>query len=335
MTTLLLNRTGMIVSRVQVGGVFMRRLSSSVKEPLVLTSTENRVRTITMNDPTKLNGWTQNMLLSIQKEFNEAANDSSVDVVILTGKGKYYCAGVNLSAVLRPMHPQTLHDMIVKHNQEVFESFLDFPKPLIAALNGPAIGASVTTATLCDAMIMAEDATILTPFARLGVPPEGCSSVHFARTMGKASGTDGEALAQRMLGPEAWAPNGTEAVEIGLAHRVTPLSEVQSTAQALAEDWIEKGRLHRAISMPNSTPTTEKSKQAAEDQILEYKAVNAAESIALGRAFLGPTFLQGQINFLTSKGKTQPALAFKALLALRPLWSKLLTKESDAVRFSK
>ena len=56
-----------------------------------------------------------------------------------------------------------------------FDMFLDFPKPIIAAINGPAIGASVTSATLCDAIIMAEEgATLSTPFARLGVPPEGC-----------------------------------------------------------------------------------------------------------------------------------------------------------------
>ena len=75
------------------------------------------------------------------------------------------------------MHPQALHDLIYARNKAVFDQFLQFPKPVIAAINGPAIGASVTTATLCDALLVAEAASLSTPFARLGVPPEGCSSV--------------------------------------------------------------------------------------------------------------------------------------------------------------
>ena len=64
-------------------------------------------------------------------------------------------------------------------------SYFQFPKPLIIAVNGPAIGACVTSATVCDAIVASEKATFATPFAKLGVPPEGCSSVHFERLMGK------------------------------------------------------------------------------------------------------------------------------------------------------
>ena len=92
----------------------------------------------------------------------------------------------------------------------LFELFLDFPKPIIAAVNGPAIGASVTSATLCDALLASDTATFSTPFARLGVPPEGCSSVNFERFMGRDN-------ANRMMGEEAWVPTSKEAVEIGLA----------------------------------------------------------------------------------------------------------------------
>lgn len=65
-----------------------------------------------MNDPKKLNGWTVQMLMGLKDAFQNAATDKDVDVVILTGAGTYYCAGVNLSAILKPMHPQKLHDLI-------------------------------------------------------------------------------------------------------------------------------------------------------------------------------------------------------------------------------
>ena len=69
-------------------------------------------------------------------------------------------------------HPQKLHEFIVKNNAAIFDAFLDFPKPLIVAANGPAIGACVTSATLCDAIIASEKATFSTPFAKLGIVPE-------------------------------------------------------------------------------------------------------------------------------------------------------------------
>ena len=82
------------------------------------------------------------------------------------------------------MHPKTLHSAIYVNNKAVFDMFIEFPKPIMVAANGPAIGACVTSATLCDAIIASDKATFLTPFARLGIPPEGCSSVHFERCMG-------------------------------------------------------------------------------------------------------------------------------------------------------
>ena len=66
------------------------------------------------------------------------------------------------------MHPQKLHDFIHDNNAAIFNAFIEFPKPLMVAANGPAIGACVTSATLCDAIIASEKATFTTPFARLG-----------------------------------------------------------------------------------------------------------------------------------------------------------------------
>ena len=71
------------------------------------------------------------------------------------------------------MHPQKLHDFIHDNNAAIFNAFIDFPKPVMVAANGPAIGACVTSATLCDAIIASEKATFTTPFARLGKGPSG------------------------------------------------------------------------------------------------------------------------------------------------------------------
>ena len=158
----------------------------------------------------------------------------------------------------------------------------------------------MTSATLCDAVVAAETASFLTPFSRLGIPPEGCSSVHFARLMG-------EETAARMLGPEGWRPTAAEALEAGLVDAVVPGDQLLETARSLARARAEGGRTFRAGSTR-----------------ADLKAANARESVELATAFLSPPFLKGQMQFLWSKNKTQPALLFAALWATSPLWRLLL-----------
>jgi len=296
------------LSRVMVVGV--RRIHTSpvshsdkMGKPdpkLVLSATTNNVTTLTMNDPKKLNGWTGPMMLTLRDRFLEHAEDPDTKVLVLTGSDPYYCAGVNLAATIQPMHPKKLHSMIVTNNQAVFDRFLDFPKPIIIAANGPAIGACVTSASLCDAIVASELATFLTPFARLGVTPEGCSSVHFPRIMG-------DRVAERMLGEEGWKPTAREAMEIGLVREVVPHDQLLARCQALGEEWVQKGK-RKEIPGGGS--------------VQEYKEVNAKESLQLADAFLSYKFLEGQERFLKSKGKN--AAVFTVLKTLRPLWSRLL-----------
>ena len=218
---------------------------------------------------------------------------------MLTGSGPYYCAGANLSENVKPMHPKKLRTMIVENNAKVFNKFIDFPKPILIAANGPAIGAAVTSASLCDGIIASEKATFMTPFARLSVPAEGCSSVHFERMLGKEP-------ARKML-EEGWKVSSEEAKEIGLVLDVVPHDELMSKAQMVAEEWAIQGRKR---TIPGGGDPR------------EYHEVNDKESILLGDAFLSYKFLDAQYSFLKSKGKD--ARMFWFLKTTRPLWSKML-----------
>ena len=269
---------------------------------LILTHKRDGVTTLTMNTPARFNGWTMEMMVALKECFKTAAQDDETMVLILTGADPYYCAGVNLSATLRPMHPRKLRDMIMKLNQALFDAFLDFPKPLLVAVNGPAIGASVTSATLCDGIVASEKATFSTPFAALNVPPEGCSSVHLARIMGQVN-------AGRMLGEEGWKPTAAEALEAGLIQWTAPHDKLAEEAHRIALGWIASG--------------AERSFRGGSGRD-ELKAINARESIALANAFLGAPFIKAQFEFLWHKGKLAPAAMFLSMLILRPLWSRLL-----------
>jgi enoyl-CoA hydratase/carnithine racemase len=268
----------------------------------VLITKKTGVMTIMMNRPKKLNGWTMPMMEAFKKGLSDAASDDETKAVILTGQGRYYSAGVNLGGTLQFGHPKKLHAQIVAHNQELFEVFLTFPKPILVAANGPAIGASVTSATLCNGIIAAEEATFSTPFAALGIPPEGCSSVHFARLMNEDN-------AQRMLGKEGWKPTAKEALEAGLIQWCVPADQLLEKAQEIAEEWVEKGEERRFLGG---------------SQLEELKAVNAEESVRLADAFLSTPFLKNQFQFLWSKKKWAPAATFLTLWLSRPLWSLML-----------
>jgi enoyl-CoA hydratase/carnithine racemase len=275
---------------------------ASANTPLVLTHRRDGVTTLTMNRPARLNGWTMAMMNALKEAFKVAAQDTETRVLILTGADPYYCAGVNLAATLRLGHPRKLRAMIVEHNQALFDAFLDFPKPLLVAINGPAIGASVTSASLCDGMIASEKATFSTPFGALGIPPEGCSSVQFERLMGRAN-------AERMLGKEGWKPTADEALKAGLIQWVAPHDELLEQAGKIAREWIASNgiRSFRGGSLRE-----------------ELKSVNASESQALADAFLSTPFIKAQFRFLWSKKKWAPAFMFLSMLISRPLWSRLL-----------
>jgi len=196
--------------------------------------------------------------------------------------------------------------MIYESNAAIFNVFIDFQKPLIIAANGPAIGACFTSATLCDCIIASEKATFSTPFARLGVPPEGCSSVHFERIMGKDN-------ANRMLGSEGWTPTAAEAKEAGFVKEVVAHDKLLARAQEIGEQIISDGS-KKVFAQGHGTPS-------------EYKQVNDEESRQLADAFLAYKFLDAQYNFLKSKGKGKIANVFWILKTFRPLWSWMLPKK--------
>jgi len=268
----------------------------------ILTHKLDGVTTLTMNRPKRLNGWTMEMMDALKKHFKTAAEDKDTRVLVLTGADPYYCAGVNLSATMKLEHPRKLRAMIEEHNQSLFDMFLDFPKPILVAVNGPAIGASVTSATLCDGIIASEKATFSTPFTALKVTPEGCSSVHFARLMGEAN-------AERMLGAEGWRPTAREALDAGLIQLAVPHDTLGEEAQRVAKEWIASD-VHRSFRGGSS--------------LEELKAINARESAILADTFLGAPFIKAQFVFLKSKKKWGPAAMFLVMLLTRPLWARLL-----------
>ncbi|XP_039609289.1 enoyl-CoA delta isomerase 2, mitochondrial isoform X2 [Polypterus senegalus] len=150
-------------------------------------TTENNITTIRLNRPNKKNAITVEMYMEIMQALKEAAEEDSV-LTVLTGNGDYYCSGNDLNNFMN-VSPDNIKQM-AKDSGELLRnfvsSFIDFPKPLISLVNGPAVGVSVTLLGLFDIVYATDKATFHTPFSQLGQSPEGCSSYIFPKIMGSA-----------------------------------------------------------------------------------------------------------------------------------------------------
>lgn len=201
----------------------------------ILFDVADGVATITLNRPAKLNAYTTEMGEEVTHAFRDVQRDPDVRAVILTGAGKAFCAGADLEHL--KAHEQGKN--VSKGPRLGEEDFLrklpleicDFPKPVIAAINGHAVGVGMTMAMPCDVRIAAEDAKLGFVFGRLGILP-GLGSTHLLpRLVGMARAQELVLTAKKILGAEAAA--------IGLVNRAVPKDEVLEVARALALEMAE------------------------------------------------------------------------------------------------
>ncbi|ETE64040.1 Enoyl-CoA delta isomerase 2, mitochondrial [Ophiophagus hannah] len=184
------------------------------------------------------------MYNEIMKALEEAANDDSA-VTVLTGNGDYYCSGNDLSNFTQ-ISPSGMEES-AKNSAEMLrkfvQHFIDFPKPLIAVVNGPAVGISVTLLGLFDIVYATDQATFHTPFSNLGQSPEGCSSYTFPKIMGLTKATEMLLFNKKLTAAEACSQ--------GLVAEVFPDSTFQKETLAVSKQLIrnmEKEKLYEVNS---------------------------------------------------------------------------------------
>jgi enoyl-CoA hydratase/carnithine racemase len=206
-----------------------------MKPQEILLAQDGPIATITLNRPDQLNAYTTTMGDEITSAFRSLQRDASVRVVILTGAGRAFCAGVDLEH----LKAHNLGENASTGPRLGEEDFLrrlplemrDYPKPIIAAINGHAIGVGMTMLMPCDVRIAAEDAKLGFVFTRLGILP-GLGSTHLLPNLvGMARAQELVLTAKKIL--------GSEAAEIGLVNKAVPREDVFSEARAMAEQMAE------------------------------------------------------------------------------------------------
>jgi enoyl-CoA hydratase/carnithine racemase len=152
-----------------------------MSEPLVLLDTAARVRTITLNRPAQLNSFNNDLYWAAADAFVDAGADPGVAVVVITGTGRGFSAGQDIGEMGGSSSS-------TETRGNGFGAFTDglaaFHKPVIAAVNGVAVGIGATMLPHCDLVFVSQAARIKTPFPTLGVCPEAASSVTFPWAMG-------------------------------------------------------------------------------------------------------------------------------------------------------
>ncbi|MEM6847347.1 MAG: enoyl-CoA hydratase-related protein [Pseudomonadota bacterium] len=158
----------------------------SAVEPAVLTTREGAVLTATMNRPARLNAFNTAMHEALSNAVAEARDDKSIRVFVLTGAGRAFSAGQDLSDSTmgeNDAEPDLGHTLDTRYNPLV-RSIRCLPIPTVAAINGVAAGAALNIALICDIAVAARSAAFLQPFANLGLVPDAGGTFTLPRLVG-------------------------------------------------------------------------------------------------------------------------------------------------------
>jgi enoyl-CoA hydratase/carnithine racemase len=190
----------------------------------ILRKQEGNILVLSFNRPAKMNALTRSMYAGLATGLNEAAGDFGIRAVILTSEDQHFTAGNDISDFMN--NPPTSESSEVS---QFLESLLNFPKPLIAAVKGNAVGVGTTMLLHCDVVVASPSAKFSMPFASLGLVPEAGSSFLFPQLVGYQ-----RAARIFMTGESFDAPS---AIEMGLVTSIEndPINEAMKIAQQIAE----------------------------------------------------------------------------------------------------
>lgn len=186
----------------------------------------NRVRTLTLDRPEALNAFNEELYDALAVAVLEAAQDTSVAVVVLTGAGRAFSAGTDLLE----LHRMNTEPGFVRGTHGftgLIDALVAFPKPLIMAVNGLGLGIGATILGFADLVFMSTDAKVKCPFTSLGVAPEAASSLLFPQLVGRQN-------AAWVLLSSEWI-KAEEALAMGLVWRLCEPSQLLDIAGSHAE----------------------------------------------------------------------------------------------------
>jgi 2-(1,2-epoxy-1,2-dihydrophenyl)acetyl-CoA isomerase len=266
---------------------------TATSEALLLISQEGAVRTLTLNRPAALNAFTTALLVQLRQALEAAAEDGTVRCVVITGAGRGFCAGQDLSdPLIKPPlepgpgpegQPKDIGHLLDNYYIPLALRLRSMPIPVIAVVNGVAAGAGASLALSCDLVLAAEGASFIQAFSKIGLIPDCGGTWLLPRLVGRA-----KALELALLGDKLPA---AEAQAMGLIYRAVPDTELAATAQALAQ---------KLAQMPVKALAA--TRRAFDDGLLlDYERALKAESALQSRLGFSADYQEGTRAFLQKR----------------------------------
>jgi 2-(1,2-epoxy-1,2-dihydrophenyl)acetyl-CoA isomerase len=246
---------------------------------------EEGVAFIALNRPQVLNALSETMKVELIHALKETAEEDDIRVMILTGRGRAFCAGADLNRFVEFQERDKDHKKKIRFGSlDLPRAFIQYPKPIIAAVNGPSYGFGFTVTLTCDIRLASERANFSCAFVRIGVTPEFCSTYFLPRLIGYGKAAELIFTARPF--------DAHEALEIGAINRVFPHHRLIPEAKKMAQ---------RIASMP---PTAvQKSKeilrhgmQSTLDQVIQHESMVFLDSMKTEEHRLALTKLLAQMR---------------------------------------
>lgn len=232
-----------------------------MSDSYVRIDVEGAVGTLTLDRPDRLNALVGEMRGAIADGLERLARDPTVRVVIVTGAGRAFCSGADVGYLHRLLERNALDEAtaLVEAGRRVIETISEMPKPVVAAVNGPAAGGGANLALACDLRIASERASIGQTFNRIGLHPDWGGTFLVPRLVGPARAAELFFLGEMV--------DAEEAERIGLFNRVVPHERFAAEVASLAERLANKPRL----SIRLAKTALRKSFGATLSEMLDYE----------------------------------------------------------------
>ncbi len=199
---------------------------------LILVDLDSGVMKITLNRPDVLNSFTLAMSRELKQALEVARGNRAIRAVLLTGAGRAFCAGQDLSDVVDTASSKADLGTIVRQTYNpLIELIRKIPVPVVCAVNGVAAGAGANLAIACDIVIAGESASFIQSFSKIGLVPDTGGTFFLPRAIGLPM-----AMALMMTGEKVSA---TRAAELGMIYRVVPDASLDEESMALARRLAE------------------------------------------------------------------------------------------------
>ncbi len=248
----------------------------------------DHILTVTLNRPERLNAFTPVMCEELVDVLSKADADDNVRVVIVTGAGRAFCAGADLRGMLSPSAPSSLSAGLEDYRDPAGRITLliyNLKKPVIAAINGPAVGVGITMTLAMDIRLASHDARIGFVFTRRGLVPEGASTWFLPRIVGLGKAAE-LLITGRII-------RADEAMSCGLVHEVLPVEGLVLRAREIALD-ICNNTSPVAVALSRQLLW----KMASADHPVE---ANKIESKAFAWMLQQPDSQEGAVSFLEKR----------------------------------